>query len=132
MLSIGHTEAFSKTITESDVYLFAGLTGDFNPLHINEEEAKKSAFKTRIAHGMLSGSFISTVLGTKLPGPGTIYLEQNLKFKKPVFINDTVTANVTVSEILNIDKGIYKLDTRIYNSDNELVTEGYAVVMYKC
>ena len=131
MLDIGYTGVFSKTITESDVYLFAGITGDFNPLHINEEEAKKTAFKARIAHGMLSGSFISTVLGTKVPGPGTIYLEQNLKFKKPVFINDTVTARVTVSEIINPDKGIYKLDTKIHNTADEVVTEGYAVVMYK-
>ena len=131
MLKLGDTGTFSKTVTESDVYLFAGLTGDFNPLHINEEAAKKSTFKTRIAHGMLSGSFISTVLGTKVPGPGTIYLEQNLKFKKPVFINDTITAKVVVSEIINTDRGIYKLDTVIVNSSDEVVTDGYAVVMYR-
>ena len=79
---------------------------------------------------MLSGSFISTVLGTKLPGPGTVYLEQNLKFKKPVYINDTVTAIVTVAEIININKGIYKLDTVIVNSSDEVVTDGYAIVKY--
>ena len=79
---------------------------------------------------MLSGSFISTVLGTKMPGPGTIYLEQNLKFKKPVYINDTVTANVVVTEIINKEKGIYKLDTTIVNNSNEIVTEGYAIVKY--
>ena len=127
-MEIGQSSSFTKTISESDVYLFAGITGDFNPIHINEDEAKKSLFKTRVAHGMLSGSFISTVLGTKMPGPGTIYLEQNLKFKKPVFINDTVTAQVTVSEVINHDKGIYKLETIIKNSRDEVVTEGYAVV----
>lgn len=79
---------------------------------------------------MLSGSFISTVLGTKVPGPGTIYLEQNLKFRKPVYINDTVTARVTVCEIINSEKGIYKLETTITNSSDEIVTEGYAIVKY--
>lgn len=130
VIEIGQCEKFSKTITESDVCLFAGITGDYNPIHINEEVAKETIFKTRIAHGMLSGSLISTVLGTKMPGPGTIYLEQNLKFKKPVYINDTVTANVVVTEIINKEKGIYKLDTTIVNNGNEIVTEGYAIVKY--
>lgn len=130
MLELGYSGSFSKTVSESDVYLFAGITGDFNPLHVNEEIAKESLFKTRIAHGMLTGSFISTVLGTKVPGPGTIYLEQNLKFKKPVYIGDTVTVKVTITEILNAEKGIYKLDTIIENGNHEVVTEGYAVVKY--
>ena len=130
MLKIGETATFSKTITESDVYLFAGITGDFNPIHINEKEAQKTIFKSRVAHGMLTGSFISTVLGTGVPGPGTIYLEQNLKFKKPVYINDTVTAKVTVLDILNEEKGIYKLNTIILNGNEEVVTEGYAIVKY--
>ncbi|WP_035773167.1 MaoC family dehydratase [Butyrivibrio sp. VCD2006] len=130
MLKVGDTSFFSKTISESDVYLFAGITGDFNPLHINAIEAENSIFGSRIVHGMLTGSFISTVLGTKFPGPGTIYLEQDLKFKKPVFIGDTVTANVIVSEVINFEKGIYKLDTVITNSKDEIVTEGYAIVKY--
>ena len=131
MLSKGTCESFSKTITEGDVNLFAGITGDFNPLHINEEEAKKTVFKSRIAHGMLTGSLISTVIGTKMPGPGTIYLEQNLKFIKPVYINDTVTAIVKVTDIINVEKGIYRLETIIMNSKGEIVTEGYAIVKYK-
>ena len=110
------------------VIAFADITGDNNPIHLNEEEAKKTVFKSRVVHGMLTGSFISAVLGTKLPGPGTIYLEQILKFKKPVYINDTVTVKVTVSDIINEEKGIYRLDTIIENSVGEIVTEGYAVV----
>ncbi len=131
MLEIGKKAFFAKTITETDVALFAGITGDFNPIHIDEESAKKSVFKTRVAHGMLSGSMISTVLGTKMPGPGTIYLEQNLKFKKPVYINDTVTVCVEVSDIINPEKGIYKLNTVVTNQNCEIVTEGYAVVKYQ-
>lgn len=129
-INIGDKASFTKTITESDVYGFAGITGDFNPVHINEVVAAQSIFKTRIAHGMLSGSLISTVLGTYLPGPGTIYLEQNLKFEKPVFFNDTITAMVEVKEIINLQKGIYKLNTFLHNQKGEIVTEGYAVVKY--
>lgn len=128
---IGQTASFSKTISESDVYWFAGLVGDFNSVHINQVEARKSIFGDRIAHGMLVGSLISTVLGTKLPGLGTIYLEQNLKFKKPVYLGDTVTATVTASELLNKEKGIYKMETKITNQNTEIVTDGYAIVMYK-
>ncbi len=130
IIKIGDAASFSKTVSEHDIYTFAGVTGDFNPVHINEEEAKKSIFGRRIAHGMLTGSFISSVLGTRLPGEGTIYLEQNFKFKKPVYIGDTCTATVEVIEIINADKGIYKLDTKIVNQNGELVTEGYAVVKY--
>lgn len=126
----GQKASFSKTITETDVYLFSGVTGDFNPIHINSQIASKSSFGNRIAHGMLIGSLISTVLGTKLPGPGTIYLEQNLKFKKPVYFEDTVTATVEVEEIIDSSKGIYKLRTYIINQKDELVTDGYAVVKW--
>ena len=128
MLEIGSSASLTRKVNESDVIAFADITGDNNPIHLNEDEAKKSVFKSRVAHGMLTGSFISAVLGTKLPGPGTIYLEQNLKFKKPVYINDTVTVKVTVSDIINEEKGIYRLDTIIENSVGEIVTEGYAVV----
>ncbi len=130
-IEIGQSASFSKTISESDVYGFAGLVGDFNEAHVNQSKAEKSIFGTRIAHGMLVGSLISTVLGMKLPGTGTIYLEQNLKFKKPVFFGDTVTATATVCEILNAPKGIYKLDTVITNQEGHVVTDGYAVVKYK-
>lgn len=130
-IKVGQTASFSKTISESDVYGFAGLVGDFNSVHLNQIEAEKSIFKNRVAHGMFIGSLISTVLGMKLPGSGTIYLEQNLKFKKPVYFGDTATATVTVKEIINKLKGIYKLDTIVTNQNNEIVTDGYAIVIYK-
>lgn len=131
ILEIGRTASFAKTITEHDIYAYAGLTGDFNPVHVNEEEAKKSVFGHRIAHGMLTGGLISTVLGNKLPGEGTIYLEQNLKFTAPVYIGDTCTACVKVAEILNREKGIYKLETEVVKQNGQVVSEGYAVVKYK-
>lgn len=124
---VGDKAVFSKTVSESDIYLFAGVSGDYNPAHVNEAYAKKTSFHTRIAHGMLSASFISTVLGTKLPGPGTIYLEQSLVFKKPVFIGDTVTAEVEIIEI--IKEKICRLQTNCKNQKNEVVLEGVATVM---
>lgn len=129
-MNIGEKASFSKTITESDVYGFAGLVGDFNSVHINQIEAEKSIFGKRIVHGMLVASFISTVLGMYLPGPGTIYLEQNAKFKKPVYIGDTICATVIVDKIINEDKGIYSLQTIVTNQDREVVVDGYAVVKY--
>ena len=130
-IQLGASASFAKTISESDVYGFAGLTGDFNSVHINKIEAEKGIFGQRVAHGMLVGSMISTVLGMYLPGPGALYLEQNLKFKLPVYIGDTVRAVATVTKILDEDKGIYYLTTFIYNQREETVIEGYAVVMYK-
>ena len=127
---VGQSASFSKTISESDVYGFAGIVGDFNEIHINQAKAEKSIFGSRIAHGMLVGSLISTVIGMYLPGPGAIYLEQDLKFKKPVFIGDTVTAMVVVSEIINKEKGIMKLNTTISNQREEIVTDGYAIIKY--
>ena len=130
-LELGQTAKFSKTITESDVYGFAGIVGDFNSVHINQIEAEKSIFGDRIAHGMLVGSLISTVLGTILPGTGTIYLEQNLKFKKAVYIGDTATARVVLTEVINERKGIYRFGTKVTNQKEEIVIDGYAVVMYQ-
>ena len=130
-IEIGQSASFAKTIAESDVYGFAGITGDFNPVHINAAEAEKSIFGRQVAHGMLVGSLFSTVLGTILPGAGTVYLEQQLKFLKPVYFGDTITATVTVSEVLNPQKGIYKLATTAHNRHGECVIDGYAVVMYK-
>ncbi|PZW37853.1 3-hydroxybutyryl-CoA dehydratase [Humitalea rosea] len=98
-LSLGQTASFAKTITEADILLFSAVSGDTNPVHLNQEFAETTAFKGRIAHGMLSAGLISTVLGTKLPGPGTIYLGQTLKFRAPVRIGDTVTATVTVTSL---------------------------------
>jgi 3-hydroxybutyryl-CoA dehydratase len=129
-IAIGETAYMSKTVTETDVYLYAGVTADFNPAHINEEYAKNTPFETRIAHGMLSGGFISAVLGMKLPGPGTIYLQQELTFVKPVRIGDTITAEVEVED--RIDKGkfvILVLNTICYNQDGVIVTEGKAKVI---
>ena len=101
-LKIGQTSSFSKTITETDVYLFAGITGDFNPAHINAQYAANTQFKERIAHGMLSASLISTILGTSLPGKGTIYLGQQVKFLSPVRLGDTITVTVKVKEQKNV------------------------------
>lgn len=98
-LSIGMSASFEKTVTEADIVTFADLSGDTNPVHMDEAFAAATPFKGRIAHGMLGASLISTVFGTRLPGPGCIYVSQDLRFKAPVRIGDTVTASVTVSEI---------------------------------
>jgi 3-hydroxybutyryl-CoA dehydratase len=99
-LKEGMTAVFGKTITEGDIGIFAGVSGDVNPVHINEEFAQTTPFKGRIAHGMLSAAFISTVFGTRLPGPGSIYVAQSLKFKAPVRIGDTVTAHVELIDLV--------------------------------
>ena len=125
-LSVGQSESFTKTISESDVYLFAGVTGDFNPAHIDEEQAKNSKFQTRIAHGMLSAGLISSVIGMKIPGPGTIYLNQTLTFCAPVHIGDTITA---IAEVLSIDyeKNRVYLKTFCRNQEGQIVVTGEAV-----
>lgn len=127
-LKIGDSASMAKTISESDVYLFAGITGDHNPAHVNEEASRQTAFGGRIVHGILSAGLISAVLAMKLPGPGTIYLGQELKFTKPVRFGDTVTATCTVSEIL-AEKNIVKLDTICTNQQGEVVIKGVATVM---
>jgi len=126
-LNIGDTAEFSKTVSESDIYQFAGITGDFNPAHMNEEYAKKTFFKTRIAHGMLSAGFISTAIGTKLPGTGSIYIQQNLSFLAPVRIGDTITARVEVIEIM-AGKNRVRLKTVCVNQVGTQVLDGEAVV----
>jgi 3-hydroxybutyryl-CoA dehydratase len=126
-LRIGERAEFTKTISESDVYLYAGVTGDLNPAHINEEYAKKTFFKTRIVHGMLLGGLISGVLGNKLPGPGTIYLSQHLDFLAPVRIGDTITASIEVSEIMETEKRA-RLKTICVNQDGLKVLDGEALV----
>lgn len=125
---IGTKDSVTKTISETDVYLFAGISGDFNPVHVNRVEAKKSVFSKQIVHGILVGSLLSNVIGMKLPGPGTIYMEQNLKFLKPVYIGDTITACAEISEIINETKKILRMSTKCINQNNELVVDGYAVV----
>ena len=126
-LEAGETAEFSKTISESDIYLLAGVTGDMNPAHINEAYAKTTFFKTRIAHGLLPAGFISNVVAMKLPGPGTIYLRQGLNFKAPVRIGDTITAQVEVLEILEEKKHV-RLRTTCTNQDGTVVLDGEAVV----
>jgi 3-hydroxybutyryl-CoA dehydratase len=98
-LSVGMSAVYSKTVTEADILMFSAVSGDTNPVHMDQEFASQTLFKGRVAHGMLSASFLSTVFGTKLPGPGAIYLAQNLKFMGPVRIGDTVIARVRVEEI---------------------------------
>jgi 3-hydroxybutyryl-CoA dehydratase len=126
-LNVGDRAEFSKTVSESDIYLYAGVTGDFNPAHINEPYAEKTFFKTRIAHGMLPAGFISAILGTRLPGPGTIYMGQTLKFRAPVLIGDTITASAEVMEII-ADKNRVRLKTTCQNQDGVVVLDGEAVV----
>ncbi|MBO4808166.1 MAG: MaoC family dehydratase [Lachnospiraceae bacterium] len=130
MLVVGQSASFTKKVTENDINAFAEISGDFNPVHMNEEAGGKSIFGGRIAHGMLSASFISAVLGTYLPGEGTIYLSQNLQFTKPVYIGDEVTAKAEVVEIINPEKGIYKIKTQCFNQKDEMVIDGEAVVKY--
>jgi 3-hydroxybutyryl-CoA dehydratase len=126
-LRVGDRAEFSKTITETDVYLYAGVTGDLNPAHINEEYAKKTFFKTRIVHGMLLAGLISGVLGNKLPGPGTVYIRQELNFLAPVRIGDTVTASVEIVEIMAEAKRI-RAKTTCVNQEGTLVLDGEAIV----
>lgn len=128
LIRVGDTASFSKTVTETDVVLYAGISGDFNPVHVDAQAAKSSLFGQRIAHGMLSAGFISNVLGTQLPGPGSIYLGQELKFLKPVYIGDTVTAIVTVTERI-VEKNRLKLSTVAINQRGETVITGTATVM---
>jgi 3-hydroxybutyryl-CoA dehydratase len=126
-IEVGQTAEFTKTVTEADVVLFAGVTGDFNPAHIDQAWAENSRFGGRIAHGMLSASFISTVLAMKLPGPGTIYLSQSLRFTAPVMIGETVTARVEVAEVM--PKRRIRLATTVSKQDGTTVVEGEAVVV---
>ena len=126
-LRIGECNQFAKTISEADVYMYAGITGDLNPAHVNEVYASNTFFQTRIAHGMLTAGFISAIIGTQLPGPGTIYISQSLNFKAPVRIGDTITASVEVSEIIK-EKNRVKLKTVCVNQEDTVVLDGEALV----
>ena len=130
-MAVGDRAAFTKTVTESDIILFAGVTGDMNPVHIDTVFAEKSIFKQRIAHGMLSAGLISAVLGTRLPGPGAIYLKQTLEFQKPVFIGDTITASVEVTAVdpETEKKRHVTLSTTCTNQDGATVLTGEAVLI---
>ena len=126
--NIGDTASISKTITDADIQAFAEVSGDHNPLHLDEAYAAKTRFGRRIAHGMLSASLISAVLANELPGVGSVYLSQTLKFVKPVFLGDTVTARVTVIGIRD-DKPFITLETVCVNQHDETVLKGEATVM---
>jgi len=127
-LRVGDAAEMAKTVTEADIVLFAGITGDFNPVHVDAVAAERSMFGGRVAHGMLSAGFISAVLGMRLPGPGSVYLSQSLRFTKPVRIGDTVTARVEVLEIIAAKRRV-RLATTCRNQNGEMVVEGEAVVM---
>jgi 3-hydroxybutyryl-CoA dehydratase len=129
-IKVGDSASFTKTITEKEVLGFAEISGDCNPVHVDPDFAKKSMFGKQIAHGILTGSFISTVLGTKLPGIDTIYMEQSFKFMAPVYFGDTLTATVEVIEKKDA-KRIIKLRTYVVNQKGKTVVEGEATVMKK-
>jgi 3-hydroxybutyryl-CoA dehydratase len=126
-LQLGMQASFAKTITEADIILFAGASGDNNAMHINEEFAQTTAFKGRIAHGMLTASVISAAIAGRLPGPGTVYLGQNLRFKAPVRPGDTVRATVTVKE-LSVEKRRVTLTT-VCTVGDKVVIDGNATMM---
>jgi 3-hydroxybutyryl-CoA dehydratase len=125
---LGQRASFSKTVTESDVTTFAGLIGDLNPIHVDAEYARKSRFGQRVAHGIFAAGLISAVLGNKLPGPGAIYLSQQIEFLAPVFIGDTITATVEVSA-WRPDKRIITLKTDAYDQAEKQVITGKAVLL---
>jgi len=126
-LKVGDAAEFAKTVSESDIYLYAGVSGDLNPAHINESYAQNTFFKTRIAHGMLAAGFISAAMGMQLPGPGTIYLRQELNFRAPVRVGDTITARVEIIEIIAEKKRV-RLKTTCVNQEGTLVLDGEALV----
>ena len=126
-LALGASASLDKTVTDADVRAFAAVSLDDNPVHLDDTYAATTRFGRRIAHGMLSAGVVSAVIGTRLPGPGTVYLSQSLQFKGPVFIDDTITATVTV-KALREDKPIATLDTVVTNQRGEVVLTGEAVV----
>lgn len=123
---VGQTAQVSKTITETDVCNFAGICGDFNSLHMDEAAAENSVFGKRIVHGAFISALISTVLGMHLPGDKTIYLSQNLHYRRPVYLEDTVTAKATIQEIF--ENGNALLETCVFNQSGECVIDGNALV----
>lgn len=127
-LKIGDSASLTRTLTEEDIKIFAIMSGDVNPAHVDEEFASESRFKKVIAHGMWSGTLISTVLGTMLPGPGTIYLGQSLRFVRPVGVGDTITVAVQVAEMQD-EKHRLKLDCTVTNQNGEKVVTGVAEVI---
>lgn len=126
-LKVGMSAMFGKTVTEADIMAFAGVSGDTNPIHLHDGFARTTRFGQRIAHGMLSGSFISTVIGTKLPGPGSVYISQTMNFMAPVLIGETITAVATVTEIDERRRRV-TLKTQCLNGD-KVVIDGEAQIL---
>ncbi len=127
--AVGSSASLSRTITEADIVTFAYVSGDVNPVHLDEAYAKQTRFGGRIAHGMLAAGLISAVLGTKLPGPGAVYLSQELQFRAPVQIGDEITATATVTEAKE-GKPIYTIETVCTNQHGDVVVKGEAVILY--
>ncbi|EIC82124.1 MaoC family dehydratase [Serratia sp. M24T3] len=127
-LSVGQSASFTKTISDADVLSFAKASGDMNPVHIDEEAGKLSVFKNRVVHGILVSGLISAALASELPGAGTIYLGQELKFIKPTFIGDTITAHIEVIEI-DLERKRVRLSTTCVNQHGDAVIKGIATVL---
>ena len=125
-ITVGMTVGYSQTISDADIKCFAGMSGDHNPIHVDEEYAGKSRYGKRIAHGLMTASFFSALFGTKVPGPGCVYISQNLSFKRPIYIGDTVTATVEVTNV-DIEKSrvIFKTICRV---KGKIVTTGDAEI----
>ncbi|PIE43054.1 MAG: 3-hydroxybutyryl-CoA dehydratase [Gammaproteobacteria bacterium] len=126
-LAVGDSATYTRTLTEDEIILFAAVSGDVNPVHLDSEYAKTTMFKERIAHGMWSGALISATLATVIPGPGTIYLEQQMSFKKPVKLEDTLTVKLTVAEKKSKNRVV--MACQVTNQNDELVVEGVATVL---
>ena len=125
-IEIGMTESYSQTITDADIKMYAGVSGDINPVHMSDEYAKQSRFKDRIAHGLLSAGFFSALFGTRLPGAGCVYVSQNLEFKRPVYLGDRVTATITVTKVDQKNKKVYFRTFCMVK--NKIVIDGHAVL----
>ena len=127
MIKVGDSASLTKSFSDADVRSFAEISGDKNPLHLDDDYAAQTQFERRLVHGMLTAGLISAILGTKLPGEGSIYLSQSFNFRAPVFIGDTITARVTITKIRE-DKPIITAETICENQDGVVVLEGEAVL----
>lgn len=130
IFSVGDSRTLIRTITETDVRLFAEISGDINPIHLDETYAAKTRFGKRIVHGALLAAFISNIIGNQIPGHGSIYLSSNFKFRAPTFIGDTVTTTATITSI-RPDKPIYTLECICTNQHKEVLCQGESVVLYE-
>ncbi|MEN8171262.1 MAG: MaoC family dehydratase [Chloroflexota bacterium] len=128
MLKINDSASLTKTFSDNDVRTFAEISGDVNPVHLDDDFAAATRFEKRLVHGMLTAGLISAVLGTQLPGPGSVYIRQIINFRAPVFINDTITATVTVANLQD-EKPIVTLKTICKNQDDVVVLDGEAVLL---